>query len=195
MEYQIGFNVKRLRIQNRLTQQQVADMCNLSKGMISKIESGRVMPAIATLSRLAQALGVKVSLLMEEGIERDAVCQSTYVPLENFIKTDKGYRFFPLAAEYGDKQIQPLLFYARKGEVRQHVVTHQGEECIYVLEGDMSFRVGKEIYPLKKGDILYFDGLQLHGIDSVQSEVYYLDIFSGKEYTSRVFQHPDPKRE
>jgi transcriptional regulator with XRE-family HTH domain len=187
MEERIGVNIKRLRIQNRLTQQQVADMCNLSKGMISKIESGRVMPAIATLTRIAHALNVKVSLLMEEGNGRNAVCQPTTLSVEEFTKTDLGYRFLTLAAEYGDKQIQPLVFYARNGEVTSHRVSHQGEECIYIIEGEMSFLVGDTLYYLRKGDFLYFDGLQPHGIDSVEHEVRYLNLFSGSEYTSRVF--------
>jgi transcriptional regulator with XRE-family HTH domain len=187
MEKLIGVNIKRLRIQSRLTQQQVADMCNLSKGMISKIESGRVMPAIATLSRIAHALGVKVSLLMEEGGGRDVVYQPTDLPAEGFTKTNLGYRFHTLAEEYGDKEIQPLIFYAKNGEVVSHRVSHQGQECIYIIEGEMRFFVGDTLYYLKQGDFIYFDGLQPHGIDSVDNEVRYLDLFSGNEYTSRVF--------
>ena len=187
MESRIGVNVKRLRIQSRLTQQQLADMCGLSKGMISKIESGKVMPAIATLSRIAQALNVKISLLMEEGVGRETVCQSTDIPVDLFTKTDMGYCFNTLAAEYGDKQMQPLLFYAKNGEVHAHMVSHQGEECIYIIKGEMTFRVGSTLYFVKAGTLLYFDGLQPHGIDSVEDEVYYLNLFSGKEYTSKVF--------
>lgn len=187
MDNQIGVIVKRLRIQNRLTQQQVADTCGLSKGMISKIESGKVMPAIATLSRIAHALNVKVSLLMEEGSTQETSYQSTDIPLEQFSQTNMGYRFSTLAAEYGDKQIQPLLFYAKSGEVKPHIVSHQGEEFIYIIKGDMYFSVGSKRYFLQQGDILYFDGLQPHGIDQVDREVYYLDLFSGREYTSKVF--------
>lgn len=187
MEENISVNIKRIRIQNRMTQQQVADACGLSKGMISKIESGRVMPAIATLSKIAHALGVRVSLLMEEGNGRDAVCQSVPLTQEHFVPTDIGYRVLTLAAEYGDKQIQPLVFYARSDEVKPHRVTHRGEECIYIIEGEMCFAVGSRLYILKKGDFLYFDGLQSHGIESVASEVLYLDMFSGSEYTSKVF--------
>lgn len=187
MDNQIGLTVKRLRIQNRLTQQQVADACGLSKGMISKIETGKVMPAIATLSRIAHTLNVKVSLLMEESSTRETSCQSTNIPLDEYQKTDMGYRFSTLAAEYGDKQIQPLMFYANNKEIKPHLVSHQGEECIYIVDGDMHFSIGGTSYFLQKGDILYFDGLQPHGIEKVDNEVYYLNLFSGREYTSKVF--------
>ncbi len=110
----------------------------------------------------------------------------------------KGYRFTPLAGVYGDKQMQPLIFYARKGEVFRHEVSHQGEEFLYVIKGSMVFHVNGVSYELSEGGSLYFDGLLPHGIESVEDEVYYLDMFSGQEYTSRVFnqhsQHPVGKK-
>lgn len=187
---EIGLNIRRLRIQSRMTQQQLADQCDLSKGMISKIESGKVMPAVATLSKVAQSLGVKVSMLMEEGDDREAAYHTGQISVEDFRKTDKGYRFLPLAGEYGDKQMQPLLFYAQEGEVFRHEVCHQGEEFIYIIQGSMSFHVDGKLYPLTAGGSLYFDGLLPHGIESVDGEVLYLNMFSGQEYTSRVYpQH------
>lgn len=176
----IGHNIKRLRKQSLITQQQLADACSLSKGMISKIESGKVMPAIATLAKIAHAFNVKVSLILEESENKEPVHQSTLIPLAQFNRTDMGYRVSPLAAEYGDKQIQPLVFYANKDELKAHTLTHQGEECIYIMDGEMIFRVGDRFYLLKKGDFLYFDSITPHGIEKVQREVYYLNFFSSK---------------
>ena len=183
----IGMNIKRIRIQMQMTQQQVADLCNLSKGMISKIESGKVMPAVATLSRIAHALNAKVSLLMEEGNGYDAVCQSTNLSIEHFTKADVGYRFCALAAEFGDKQMQPVVFYAKNGEIESHIVSHQGEECVYIIEGEMVFVVDGSHYHLKQGDFLYFNALLPHGVQSVEKEVRYLNLFSGSDYTNKVF--------
>lgn len=177
----IGRNIKRLRIQHRMTQQRLADMCKLSKSMISKIESTKVMPAIATLSRIAQVFNVKISYILEEGHTREAMHQSTKIPLDCFIRTEIGYRIFSLAAEYGDKVIQPLIFYAHKDEVRPHLLSHNGEECIYVLRGEMIFQVGEKLYVLKEGDFLYFDSIQPHGIKEVEDSVHYLDLFSSGE--------------
>jgi len=187
IEMNIGVRMKRIRIKNEMTQQQVADLCGLSKGMISKIECGKVMPAIATLSKIAQALKVKVSLLMEDGSDRIPIYQSISVPLARFTSTDMGYRFFTLAAEYSDKRIQPLVFYAKKGEVKNHKVSHEGEECIFIIEGDMVFHINDVSYFLEKGDFLYFDGRQPHGIKQVDHEVRYLNMFSAGEYTSQAF--------
>jgi len=187
MEGYIGIKIKKIRLQNQMTQQQVADLCGLSKGMISKIECEKVMPTIATLSKIAHALGVKVSLLMEDGSERNPICQSTSISPVHYTATDVGYRFFTLAAEYGDKHIQPLIFYAKNGEVTDHRVSHQGEECIFIIEGEMFFCVNGTRYFLKQGDFLYFDGRQPHGIERVDNEVRYLNMFSASDYTNQVF--------
>ena len=188
MENYIGLNIKKLRIQRQMTQQQIADLCGLSKGMISKIECGKVMPAVATLSRIAHALGVKVPLLMEEGNGRNVVCQSSDISSDQFTLTEVGYRFYTLAAEFGDKQIQPMIFYAKNDEVTSHLVSHQGEECIYIIEGAMCFVVDGAHYHMKQGDFLYFNSLLPHGIQSVESEVRYLNLFSSSEYPSKAFR-------
>jgi len=183
----IGARVKKIRVKKDMTQQHVADLCGLSKGMISKIECGKVMPTIATLTKIAHALQVKVSLLMEDGSERIPACQSTSISPMRFTATDVGYRFFSLAAEYGDKSIQPLIFYASNTEVNSHRVSHEGEECIFIIEGEMVFNINESSYFLKQGDFLYFDGRQPHGIEKVEHEVRYLNIFTAGEYASQVF--------
>jgi quercetin dioxygenase-like cupin family protein len=73
--------------------------------------------------------------------------------------------------------MQPFLFVARKGEVKAHEVSHEGEEFIYIIRGQMRMQVGEMEYVLKTGDSLYFNSLQKHGIMPVSDEVMYLDIF------------------
>jgi len=194
LESYIGSKVKKVRLQQEMTQQQVADQCGLSKSMISKIEHGKVMPTIATLSKIAHTLNVKVSLFMEDSENRNPVFQSTNVPRMHFTGTDVGYRFLTLASEYGDKQIQPLIFYARNGEVTNHRVSHQGEECIFIIEGDMWFTIDETRYFLRADDFLYFDGRQPHGIERVDKEVKYLNIFTACDYTDKVFINKEPNK-
>ncbi|MEG2703042.1 MAG: helix-turn-helix transcriptional regulator, partial [Clostridia bacterium] len=56
----IGKNIRAIRLKLSMTQQQLADECGLSKGMISKVENGVVVPAVATLTKIAQVMHVKV---------------------------------------------------------------------------------------------------------------------------------------
>ena len=75
------------------------------------------------------------------------------------------------------KKMQPFLFVARKGEVIPHQLSHDGEEFVFVIEGEMKMQVGDTEYILKTGDSLYFNALQKHGIIPITDEVSYIDIF------------------
>lgn len=182
----IGESIRKIRLHSGLTQQEIADRCDLTKSMISKIENGKVVPAVGTLQRLARALGVKVSALMEAP-ENGSVQRTLdpFVNMDSFLRTTKGYHIFS-ASNHPGQIMQPILIYARKGELRPHTVVHQGEEFIYVVEGEMIFTVGGEDYLLRVGDSLYFDGAQKHGILHVPSEVRYLNIFAGYEFSGAL---------
>ena len=179
----IGESIRKIRLGSGLTQQEIADRCELTKGMISKIENGKVVPAVGSLQRIARALGVTVSALME-ATENGGV-HMTLNPFANpeaFTLTSTGYRIFP-ASSYPGQIMQPILVYAKKGELRPHEVVHLGEEFIHVIDGEMVFTVGGEHFLLRAGDSLYFDGMQKHGIHHVPSEVRYINLFAGYEFS------------
>lgn len=181
----IGNNIRRYRLQQGMTQQDVGNLCGLTKGMISKIESGKVTPALATLTRIAAAIGVDIVALMSEKDRRTTAF--TAMPDESdFVETDLGYRMCGLARKYLGKQLQPVLIVARKEDVRRHLVSHDHEEFIYVLSGCMVFQADGRLYTLNTGDSLYFDGTREHGIYEVLQDATYLDIFLGQQHEARA---------
>jgi transcriptional regulator with XRE-family HTH domain len=176
----IGLNIRKIRTQQNRTQQEIADSSGFTKSLISKIENGVVVPPVATLSRIAQALGVAVSVLMEEG--DGSGCGYTQADqAENgcHAKTEKGYEFYPYSAEMTNKKMQPCLVVAQKGQVIPHSLSHSGEEFIYMLEGEMKLRIGDAEYRMRPGDTMYFDALQGHGIMPVTDHIKYMNIFVG----------------
>lgn len=173
----IGTRIRNLRIVQRRTLQEIADACDLSKSMVSKIETNTVVPSVATLVKIAKALGTNVSVLMEENEAKTSVVISAQKASENITKTDRGYHIFPYASEFKEKKMQPFLFVARKGEVKEHHLTHEGEEFIHILEGELKLQVGSVEYTLKQGDSAYFNALEQHGIMPVSDTVKYLNVF------------------
>lgn len=174
-----GLQIRKHRLMQKRTLQEIADKCGLTKSMISKIENDRVVPAVSTLMKISQALGVKVSTLLGEDMENKTV----YTPgKENWgdkmIKSNIGYYFRIIAGERIDKQFQPFLFYMKKGNVKKHKLNHSGEEFVYMLEGSMKYRVGNIEYVLNPGDSIYFDSCEEHEVHPVSEEVKYLAIFS-----------------
>lgn len=174
---EVGERIRMLRINQKRTLQEVADNCDLSKSMISKIENNKTIPSVATLVKIASTLGTTISGLLEQDGWNKAIVTSRKEAVEKLVKTEKGYLIFPYASEYHQKKMQPFLFVAHKGEVIPHQLSHDGEEFVFVVEGTMKMQVGDTEYILKTGDSLYFNALQKHGIIPITDEVTYIDIF------------------
>lgn len=174
---EVGERIKKLRLKENRTLQEVGDACGLSKSMISKIENDRVIPSVATLVKIAAVLGTSISALLEQDSRDKTIVATSEESFSKLVQTEKGYHIFPYAAEFHNKKMQPFLFVARKGEVIPHQLSHEGEEFVYVIAGEMKMQVGDTEYLLKPGDTLYFSALHKHGIMPVSDEVTYIDIF------------------
>jgi len=177
IELQLGSHIRRLRLEQRRTQQEIADACGFTKSLLSKIERDRVMPPVATLVKIANALGTTVSDLIEPGSKLASVVDNGKDVAAGMVRTDQGYWIHPYATRFQHKRMQPFLFAVRKGEVREHHLAHEGEEFIYVLEGCVQVEVGNNSYNLCMGDTLYFDAAYIHQVIPVTDEARYLDVF------------------
>jgi transcriptional regulator with XRE-family HTH domain len=173
----IGARIKKLRINQKRTLQEIADISELSKSMISKIENDKTVPSVAALINIAKALGTSISSLLEGDGSLNSILTTRQTAVDNLISTDKGYSIYPYGSGFHEKKMQPFLFVAKKGEVVPHQLSHEGEEFIYIIRGEMKMQVGEIEYHLKEGDSLYFDALQKHGIMPVSETVTYLDVF------------------
>lgn len=178
LKLHLGSHIRRLRLEQRRTQQEIADACGFTKSLISKIERNRVMPPVATLVKIANALGVRVSELIETGSKLASVAARTADVADEMISTDQGYWIYPYATRFERKRMQPFMFCVRKGEVKEHHLAHEGEEFIYVLEGCVRVQVGPDEHVLSPGDALYFDAAYVHQVIPVTDEARYLDIFA-----------------
>jgi transcriptional regulator with XRE-family HTH domain len=179
---ELGRRIRRLRKEQKRTLNEIADICGFTVSLLSKIETDKTTPPVATLVKIADALGVKVSELLEENTQIGTI----YTPKEEvekaeWVKTNKGYSFFAFATALGDKLMQPYLFHAKKGEVKEHVLSHEGEEFVFMLEGEMKYRVGNVEYTLKPGDSVYFNSLEDHMLTPITEEAKYFAVFTNPE--------------
>ena len=173
----IGATIRHLRIQQQRTQQEIADSAGFTKSLLSKIESGKVLPPVATLVKIAEALRVSVSSIIESGNHLNTVTETPEDTEKGLVQTERGYWIYPFAAQHRGKKMQPMLIVARKGEVKEHHLTHKGEEFIYVLEGAMWVEVGEERHRIKAGGSIYFNSTEVHGVTPITKVAKYLNIF------------------
>jgi transcriptional regulator with XRE-family HTH domain len=162
-EITIGTNIRRRRERLALTLTELARQANLTKGALSKIETGKGSPAIATMLRIAKALGTSLSELFAEE-ETPAPYAFTPNGQGQVITRDGsrfGYAYQALALSMKNKAVEPFLLTIRPGDP-PGVFHHEGQEFIYMLSGLMEFSIGQQKLRLSRGDALYFDSSHKH---------------------------------
>ncbi|MCK9172524.1 helix-turn-helix domain-containing protein [Desulfuromonas thiophila] len=169
-ELQIGMKIRNLRQDRRLTLQDVADRTGLSKPLLSQIENNQVIPPLATLLRIAKAFGITLNCFFED--ERDE---------NKCILIRAGQQHSRQLRPSHSHRPQPYTYHSRAyGKTRHHMepfdveflarqwhddllVRHEGEEFLYLLEGEVEFRYGDQTYHLRPGDSVYYDSSEPHG--------------------------------
>lgn len=169
VERNIGTRLVALRTERGLTQEQMAEACGVTKGYISKIENGRIVPPIGTLVRIAQALRAEVADFLKPlddawqdvvGVVRADERQPAVRGASAF-----GYDYVSLAHRKRNKRMQPFLF--SFPEVQKETwFEHDGEEFLFILEGRVQWEMKIDGEPrswvLEPGDSLYFESRTPH---------------------------------
>jgi transcriptional regulator with XRE-family HTH domain len=163
----IGRVARRVRDELGLTLASVAQQARISPGMLSRLETGRVSPSLETIVALAEVLGIRPALLLQDVGSPESGAQHT--PAGQGLEvvrrgTRRGHTYQLLAAPRGPrKEFEPyFVTMTDKSEVFPGF-QHAGTEFIYMLSGEMRYRHGKESYLLAEGDSLTFRGDIAHG--------------------------------
>ena len=158
-EKQIAKNIKKIRLDSKLSQERLAELSGLTKGYISKIEKSDKAPPFSTLNKISNALNVDVALLTAEDLEMPEdmnLCivrkgEGKEISSDNL----EGYHYEVLAHKKRGKNMEPFFIMPAFDE--KTVFCHEGEEFMYMLEGTHEFVYDNKKYILHKGDSIYFD--------------------------------------
>jgi transcriptional regulator with XRE-family HTH domain len=160
----LGERIRQARAKRSITLETLARRTGLTTGYLSKIERNLNNPPIATISRIATALGVKITDFFEDTSKPRRL--SIVRPDERKSVTKDGsllgYYYQALAHEYHDKCMEPFLITLIPHPTDKTFFTHEGEEMMFVLDGTMKFSCGEEEYIVEAGTCLYFDASVPH---------------------------------
>jgi transcriptional regulator with XRE-family HTH domain len=163
-EKQIAKNIKKIRLESHMSQERLAELSGLTKGYISKIEKSVTAPPLSTLSKIAQALNVDITILTAEGLEFPEDLDICIVRKGEGKKissaTLEGYHYEALAHQKSGKNMEPFLLMPAFDE--KAIFSHDGEEFMYILEGAHEFVYDDKKYILQEGDSIYFDSRVPH---------------------------------
>jgi quercetin dioxygenase-like cupin family protein len=135
--------------------------------MLSQIEAGKVVPPLGAVIKLAKALHLKMGYLISGEEEKactivredDRKVTSRYDPRK---EKHYGYTYEPLAPHKTNRCMEPFLVTLEPSETEEERSTHDGQEFIYVIHGEMEVRLEEEIHILEQGDSIYYDSTVPH---------------------------------
>lgn len=161
---EIGNKIKELRILKGLTQEELADRAELSKGFISQLERDLTSPSIATLVDILQCLGTDLKTFFDDSEDDQIVFKKE----DYFEKTDKEFlNTIEWIIPNAQKNImEPIRLTLEPGGSTYPDNPHEGEEFGYVLSGSVTIVVGNKSYKAKKGEAFYFVPKYKHYIES-----------------------------
>ena len=184
LEVAIGREVRAHRRKQEITVAELSAQTGLSIGMLSKIENGNTSPSLTTLQTLADALAVPLTSFFR-GFEEKRVAVHTKAGegVEQLREGTRANHQYNLLGHIGSNasgvMVEPYLITLSDEADVFPTFQHGGIETIYMLEGEVDYRHGDNVYSLKPGDTLFFDANAPHGPEVlVALPARYLSIIS-----------------
>ena len=161
----IGNEIKRLRIKNGLTQEELADRCELSKGFISQIERNLASPSISTLSDILQCLGTDLKNFFNKESDEDIVFKADDVFVKEY--KDEGSIINWIVPNSQKNDMETILLVLPENGESDTRYPFEGEEFGYVLEGKVAIEADGKMHTAKRGEAFYIDGAHEHKIINI----------------------------
>ena len=163
----VGERLRGIRRQRRVTLKSVADRADLSESFLSQVERGRANASVASLKRIAAALGVSVADLFEpNGVTtRPRVLRREARPNLAFGALGRKFMLTPRPLEHLQVIVGEL---DAGGSTGDEPYTHgDSEELLVVLDGVVSLQLGSEVFELSTGDSIDYRSSTPHRLVNI----------------------------
>jgi len=162
----LGDRIRRVRESRSLTLRDLSGRVGISLEVLEQIEANELIPPLGELIRLGKALEMKMGYFISPGVEKPM----TIVRREARLQVSRygkklgetyGYSYESLAPEKGNRYMEPFLVTMMPNSA-QELAAHDGQEFIFILEGEMRAQVGRQVEILRAGDAVYYDSTHPH---------------------------------
>jgi len=151
----LGQKLRELRQSRALTLQQLADQVGCSAAYVSQVENDKTSPSIASLKKIASALGVRiVDFFLEEDEDEAVVLEPEQWVSVSLPRWRADIR--QMVRRVKHRKMQPFYTVIQPGGGTEEDYDHQGEEFGIVLKGELTLRVGNEVHLVKEGSSFYY---------------------------------------
>ena len=154
----IGKKIRDLRNTLNLSQEELANRCDVTKGYISQLEYNLTSPSLATLVDILLALGTTLKEFFNDDSDEKIVFNSN----DYITKEEDGYSMTWLVNNAQKNEMEPVVVIIQPRHKTVEDVPHEGEEFGYILEGEVVVCYDNKKIRCKKGETFYFKTSKVH---------------------------------
>ncbi|PUA19638.1 helix-turn-helix domain-containing protein [Glaciimonas sp. PCH181] len=161
---QLGKIIRARRHAVKKTLVQIASETGLTAGFISQVERNLTSPSISSLVVIAKALGVPIGDLIKQP---EQVLSASYQDQRQAYSVASGpVKYERLSTVFPGSRVHSVKFTIPSG-YKSELLSHEGDEMVFVLSGQVEYTVGLKQYLLSAGDSLHFDGTIAHSVEAL----------------------------
>ncbi|MCR5818314.1 MAG: XRE family transcriptional regulator [Prevotella sp.] len=169
----VGHKIKGFRESKGLSIEEIAERSGLSVEQINSIENDDNLPSLGPLIKVARALGVRLGTFLDDSDELGpVVCRAADREKDSSISFSNGandarkhMEYHPLAQQKAGRHMEPFVIDINPEDSPEFQLSaHEGEEFIYVMQGEVEIVYGKDTYNLKEGDSIFYDSIVKHHV-------------------------------
>lgn len=170
--YAIADKLRALRLRRSMGLAQLAQHTGFSAAMLSRLENGRLVPTLPTLTRIAMVFSVGLDYFFADPRKRHVVAVVRRSERRLFPSdpkaTDVPWHFESLDFRVNERKLNGYLAHFHPLRPEKAVAHfHPGVELLYLIQGKLEITVGIDKYELATGDAIYFDSMQKHAYRSL----------------------------
>ena len=166
----LGERIRTAREMRGLSLDDISSRTGIDAATLNRIELNEMVPPLGQLIRLGKALDMKMGYFISPGVDKPMAVvrrgRGRAVARYGKKKSQQyGYTYESLAPEKANRIMEPFIVTLLPTEAEEFSA-HDGQEFIYVLEGEMKVQVGDQTELLHPGDAVYYDSSQPHLVKS-----------------------------
>lgn len=169
----VGSKIRGIRESKNLSIEEISERSGLSVDQILSIENDQNLPSLGPLIKIARALGVRLGTFMDDNDAlgpvitraKDRERDSSISFSNGAADARKHMEYHPLAQQKAGRHMEPFVIEINPSDENNFQLSaHEGEEFIYVMEGQLEIDYGKEKYQLSEGDSIFYDSIVKHHV-------------------------------
>ncbi len=168
----VGKRLKKFRELKGISLEEIAKRTGLSLSFLEEMEKGTIFPSLGPILKISRALGTRLGTFIDDCLSEDPLIvrkEDREVEIRAFRGKDSptSLRFYSLGKGKTDRHMEPFYVEVLPETRNDDFSTHEGEEFIVVLEGEIEILYGEDKYILKEGDSIYYNSAVPHRVSSV----------------------------